>query len=644
MTQTTTLIATSRNEGPFILEWIAYHKAIGFDHILVYMAPDCDGSSDLLTALGSAGVVTYIDHTALTANAAQGWRNHAYTHALSHPMVQGADWVMALDMDEFLNIHTGDGTLDALFGSMGPADVISIPWRVFGNSGITDYSDAPILQRFTRAAPTKPTLSKQHYGLKSLFRPAPVVRIGPHRPKLDTDHLEGRRATMWRNGAGHDVTEHLLQGGWTANADVLSYSLCQVNHYVIRSIEIFALQNLNDPPIGNDQPPMGLTDFSVFNTNHSCDDSICRWTDQTSAVKEQLRALPNVEAAHLACVAIYQQMIKEMRDVAKTDPDSDVAQLLDSTRMNETTTLEPEIKMPERDPDDMAPRWLADLRRSDYRRGWYFSDETYAAQFTHRSTDTLICSFDNLSNVKDPALTREPWGYSFYRAEGWSHMGVMAFEKNWYRDEGLFDFLEERAKAGFFRQFKNVVLTGTSMGAYAATAFAKLIPGCTVLAFSPQSTLDKKLVPWEERFGSGRKRDWSGRYRDATLDCAAAAAVFVVYDPYFEPDKRHAERYQGPNVYHLKSWYSAHKSALFMRRADILKDLMVAAVDGTLDEAKFYQLIRSRRDLIWYYNGLADHLIGAGHLQLARQLSKHLGRLGRPGIAQDILTRVEQGD
>ena len=192
-------------------------------------------------------------------------------------------------------------------------------------------------------------------------------------------------------------------------------------------------------------------------------------------------------------------------------------------------------------------------------------------------------------------------------------------------------------KRAFFTQFKHIVMTGTSMGAYAATAFADLAPGCTVLAYSPQATLDTKRVPWEGRFGTGRKHDWSGRYAFAPDHCRAAKDVFVIYDPYFAPDKQHALLYQGDNVHHLKSWYTSHKSALFMRRADILKYLMREAMAGTLTPSRFYTLYRQRRDLPWYINGLADHLIKSGHHQLALQMADHLGKTERPRLAQAMV-------
>ena len=649
MTQTTTLIATARNEGPFLVDWIAYHRAIGFDQIIILSDVSVDGSQVLLDALAAAGAITHIPKTQQTTTQAKGHRNRAYAHALALPEVQTSDWVMVLDIDEYLNIHAGDGTVADLLdevADLGDTDVISPNWRIFGNAGHADYADHPVMTTLTRACPETPILHDKHLGLKSMFRPGPVTRIGPHRPQLNGQHTSGQLPTVWRNGSGDDVTEALLLKGWAATAKTRGSALAQINHYMIRSNAVFALHNLIDPALGGEQSALSTADHTVFNTNHVEETSISRWAKKTAAAAKRLRQDTAVDQAHQDTVTAFKNLIATMQSEA--DATSPITPLLspEKTKAIMQAQIAPaqtddDSVMQLIDPDDIAPRWLADLRRSDHRRGWYYSDEKFAAQMTYRSKDTLIVSFDNLSSVKEPSLARETWGYPFYRSEGWSHLGVMAFEKNWFRDEALFNFIEGQAKSGLFKRYQRVVMTGTSMGAYAATAFSHLAPGCTVMAFSPQSTLDKKLVPWEERFGSGRKQDWSGRYRDAPDYCHKAKDVFIIYDPYFEPDRLHAERYQGDNIHHLKSWYSSHKSALFMRRADMLKGVMQAAVAGNMTPHLYYQMFRSRRDLPWYYHGLADHAIKAGHNGLARTMARYLAKNGRPAIAKSIEARIK---
>lgn len=655
MAQTTTLIATARNEGPFLLEWVAYHRAIGFDRIIILSDPSQDGTEALLDKLASTGAITHIPRQDQAEIDTKGFRNRAYAHALTLSEVQQSDWVMVLDIDEYLNIHVGSGTLADLFAAMakqGQTDVISLGWRIFGNAGQAEFINRLLLPRFTRAAPTDQVLHEKHLGVKSLFRPGPVVRIGPHRPRLGPEYRNGQTATVWRNGSGQDVTEVLLENGWSLAEDTRGATLAQVNHYPIRSNAVFAVHHLQTPPLTGEQRALTLAEHEVYNTNHVVDSSITRWAQATTAEIKRLQGFSGVQTAHKESVMAFQSLIANMKAHEAENPGSAVHDLLNPEKARAVverqianiaaapTAPQSASDMQMVDPQDLAPAWLADLRRSDNKRGWFYSDDTFAMQMTTRSSDVLIVSFDNLSDVNNTALSRNTWGYSFYRDEGWSHMGVMAFEKHWFRDERLFNFLEGQVKTGIFKRFKQVVFTGTSMGAYAATAFSALSPGCTVLAFSPQSTLAEDLVPWEERFGSGRKQDWSGRYRDATQHVAAAKTAFVIYDPYFEPDKRHAARYQGDNIVHLKSWYATHKSARFMRRAEILKDITRAAVNGTLTPETYYQLYRARRSLPWYIAGLTDHLFDKGHLGLAAGLAKHLHATNRHGLAQDIENRL----
>ena len=55
-----TLITCLRDEGPFLIEWLAYHRAIGFDRFIIG-ANDCtDGSHDMLTRLAEMGEVIYL--------------------------------------------------------------------------------------------------------------------------------------------------------------------------------------------------------------------------------------------------------------------------------------------------------------------------------------------------------------------------------------------------------------------------------------------------------------------------------------------------------------------------------------------------------------------------------------------------------
>lgn len=294
---------------------------------------------------------------------------------------------------------------------------------------------------------------------------------------------------------------------------------------------------------------------------------------------------------------------------------------------------------------DLAPRWLTDFRHSDNQNGFYRSLRSHALVFTDRGEDNLVVTFDNLSSTREEMITRDPWGYAFVAKNGWSHLGVMAFAPVWYRDDQLFDALQALADEGFFRRFRTVTLTGTSMGGYAACAFASLAPGCRVVAYSPQSSLARDLVPWEKRFSSGRKADWSGRFRDAAEHTAAASQVWLIHDPHFEEDRLHVERFHGPNIHPLKMRNGGHKTALILRRAGQLSQVTRAVVNGEMTEDAFYALYRQNRRFPWFLQATARRAAERDRHQLIGKMVLFLRQNGQ-GVAahrlrKEFLTRPE---
>ena len=291
-----------------------------------------------------------------------------------------------------------------------------------------------------------------------------------------------------------------------------------------------------------------------------------------------------------------------------------------------------------------APEWLIDFRRSGFPKGFYRSGDGYGIVFAERSADTLVVSFDNLSSARDDAIDRTPWGYGFVAKNGWSQLGVMTFAPDWFRNGELLDYLQNLADSGFLKRFRTVVMTGTSMGGYAACAFASLAPGCTVIAFSPQSTLKKELVPWEKRFSSGRRADWSGPFADGAQESLAAGKVLLLYDPHFAEDVAHADRFTGDNVVRLKARYSGHKSALFLRRAGLLSTIVRETVEGRMSEQRFYEIYRAGRALPWYVNAVAGRLAETNRHRLLPRMSRAVSKLGFEQISRSVVARaVEAG-
>ncbi|EPX79235.1 hypothetical protein [Litoreibacter arenae] len=258
------------------------------------------------------------------------------------------------------------------------------------------------------------------------------------------------------------------------------------------------------------------------------------------------------------------------------------------------------------------PTWYREIYPGGDKRGWFRSYGEYAASFVERGNEQLVVSFDNLSQAGNDAYAREPWAQKFCADRDFSHLGIYAQEPTWFRNAELIEHLETLRDEGFFTGFDKVAFVGTSMGAFGALTFSSLAPGATVVAFSPQTTLDEKKVPWESRFGKGRAADWTLPYSDAAQQTKSADQVYLIYDQFHEGDRKHVERLKGRNLVHLKGAGLGHKSALVLSRMNVLKDVMEGAVLGTLTELEFYRAIRARKDIYLYRQAMEGYLTDRG--------------------------------
>lgn len=257
--------------------------------------------------------------------------------------------------------------------------------------------------------------------------------------------------------------------------------------------------------------------------------------------------------------------------------------------------------------------------------GWYRpGPDGHSLLYVARSQDTLVVTFDNLDIAMTKREDRRPWGHAFIEAQGWSMLGVLAGGWTWYREPWVCGQFDDLRDGGFFKGFRRVVFYGASMGGYAACAFSPAAPGCDVVAISPQSTVDKSVVPWETRYKVVWDRDFTGPYGDAALVSAAARQVSLLYDPYEPLDAAHAARFAHDNVQHLRAPLLGHRLGSSLNQMGILSPIILGALSGTLDKAEFYRMLRARRDSPRYQRELFNRAVDRGHRDLARRLGAHI--------------------
>lgn len=254
--------------------------------------------------------------------------------------------------------------------------------------------------------------------------------------------------------------------------------------------------------------------------------------------------------------------------------------------------------------------------------GFFRDGAGHSLLYVPRSPEVLVVTFDNLDIAMTKREERRPWGYDFIEKQGWSMLGVMANGWTWYRDPWVFAEFDRLRDDGFFARFGSVVFYGASMGGYAACAFSPACPGADVVAISPQSTLDRALVPWERRYRSAWGYDYSGPYGDAAAVSSAARQVTIFYDPYAKADAAHVARFGGTNVAKLRAPLMGHRLGTALQQMGVLSPVILEALAGTLTPASFYRRLRLRHRFPRYQWELFQRAIARGRPGLARKTGR----------------------
>ena len=312
-----TVVCSMRNEGPFIVEWLAWYRMLGFDEVVVVTNNCTDRSPDLLDALQAAGWLHHIRH-----DVPPGHRITAQKLAAAkvHPAVRQADWVMVCDVDEFLVIHRGEGRLaDLLAPHVAPDGAprflgMSINWRVFGTDGIEQFNDLPVHRQFFSASGVGARLSRS---VKSLHRKpdwfGALGEHGPRRLSLAAAGLGwGDPGMVWITPDGRPVAEWRPEGDYlrTVPARLVSHRVAQINHYMLRSVETFSLKAGSLSPVAL-RDRYSLDYFAEADAGQEQDRSALRHAAAFDRIHAEAMALPDVARLHGLCCDDHRRMIAE---------------------------------------------------------------------------------------------------------------------------------------------------------------------------------------------------------------------------------------------------------------------------------------------------------------------------------------------
>jgi hypothetical protein len=318
------LISSLKNEGPFILEWVAHHRVLGFDAIYVASNDCSDGSDALLAALDRAGIIGHVPNEVAPGVIPQhaGYDRIRATHAIDR-----AEWLMMLDTDEFLNIHIGQNRVQDLTDRAGTADIIAVSARSFSDLPQTHWKPGPVTCAFPMALGLT---HRANQSVKTLTRdPARFRGIHNH-------HMVGYRGKTSlqvfcaQNGSSYPLERGTPLGDKFRHIpkEQVGYDLAQYNHYPIKTLDSYLLRQARgrgaaakpDAASEAENNRHTMEYFTLRAGRGQPEHSIRRYDAEVEALIATLLADPQIATAQRTCEAAHAAAARAHVD-RLTDPE-----------------------------------------------------------------------------------------------------------------------------------------------------------------------------------------------------------------------------------------------------------------------------------------------------------------------------------
>lgn len=233
---TLAIAAIIKNEGPYLLEWIEYHRSIGFQKFYLYDNESTDNPRKILAPYVKAGIVE------LTPWPGKARQMDAYNDALNKH-ARDCKYLAVIDLDEFINFGS---TSVSQWLDQHITDGISgvgLNWLIFGSAGRKARPEGLVIESYTQRSEASFRNNKH---TKAIVNPRRV--LGYPNPHFAVPLL-GYHSI---NALGEHITGPFSPD---SQSDIPPY----INHYFCKSVEEFALKRSRGMA---DQ--LGIRDQSTF--------------------------------------------------------------------------------------------------------------------------------------------------------------------------------------------------------------------------------------------------------------------------------------------------------------------------------------------------------------------------------------------
>jgi Glycosyltransferase family 92 len=214
------LCAMYRDEGPYLAEWIEFHRLVGVERLVLYNNRSRDNHREVLAPYIEEGVVIQYDWPGFPE------QPKSYRHCIEH---HGSDtrWLAFLDLDEFLFSPTGRPVSEVL-REFEYAPGVCVNRCEFGTSGHRTRPSGLVIENYSRRT-DDPELNG---AMKSI--------VDVRRTALPDVHL-----SLYREGSSVNENHEPVSG---RNEGSVSFEKLRVNHYFTRSEEEFRKKSYGRRP------------------------------------------------------------------------------------------------------------------------------------------------------------------------------------------------------------------------------------------------------------------------------------------------------------------------------------------------------------------------------------------------------------
>lgn len=215
-------------------------------------------------------------------------------------IVRQADWILPLDVDEFVNIKVGAGTLPDLLTALPDATAITLTWRLFGNGGQVRFQDAPVTETFTACAPEvlywpwRASMFKTFYANNGVYK-----KVGVHRPRSPNE--EKLEQARWFDCEGRELDDKFKTKRIFTNYGRLNYGLAQLNHYPLGAMESYVLKADRGRAVHSDDI-LGVDYWIERNFCADRDTSIQRMAGKSQEITTEFHADKHLNKLHNSSV------------------------------------------------------------------------------------------------------------------------------------------------------------------------------------------------------------------------------------------------------------------------------------------------------------------------------------------------------